>query len=60
MDRVLTFIRGTEGASAAEYALILAVIGTAVAGGMILLGNSISTAVTSTAACISSGTKPAC
>jgi pilus assembly protein Flp/PilA len=41
------------GASAAEYALILAIIGTAVAASMIILGDSISSAVTTAAGKIS-------
>ena len=36
-----TFRRDENGAAAAEYALILAIIGTAIASAAIVLGNSI-------------------
>lgn len=39
------FVRDESGASAAEYVLILAIIGTGIAGGAILLGESISGAL---------------
>lgn len=35
------FVRDESGASAAEYVLILAIIGSSIAGAAILLGNSI-------------------
>jgi pilus assembly protein Flp/PilA len=52
-----TFVRmlnDQSGASAAEYALILAIVGTAIAGAAIFLGNTIATAVNDAATCISS------
>jgi pilus assembly protein Flp/PilA len=60
MVRVLRFVRETEGASAAEYALILAIVATAVTGAAIVLGDSISTAFSLIGACISTGTASAC
>ena len=42
------------GASAAEYALILAIVGSAIALAAITLGDAISTSISETAACISS------
>jgi pilus assembly protein Flp/PilA len=43
-----------SGASAAEYALILAIVGTAIAGAAILLGGTIRDAITDASTCISS------
>lgn len=42
-----------SGASAAEYALILAIVGTAIAAASIFLGNTIATAMNDSATCIS-------
>jgi Flp/Fap pilin component. len=42
-----------SGASAAEYALILAIVGTAIAGASILLGDTISNAMNNASTCIS-------
>lgn len=42
---ILTFINDTSGAAAAEYALILAVVGTGIAGAAFLLGGAIKTAI---------------
>lgn len=41
-----TFLRDESGASAAEYALILAVVGGGIAGAALLLGGAIETAIT--------------
>ena len=41
-----------SGASAAEYALILAIVGTAIAGAAILLGGTIAGAMNNAAGCI--------
>jgi len=41
-----------SGASAAEYALILAIVGTAIAGASIFLGETIATAMNDAADCI--------
>jgi len=48
------FLRDESGASAAEYALILAIVGTAIAGAAITLGDTIATAMSDAATCISS------
>ena len=45
MRAVSTFLNDESGASAAEYALILAIIAAGIIGAMLFLGNSISTAV---------------
>lgn len=41
-----TFLRDESGASAAEYALILAVVGAGIAAAALLLGGAIETAIT--------------
>ena len=51
----MTFIKmlkDESGASAAEYALILAIVGTAIAVAAVLLGNSISGAMNKARNCI--------
>ncbi|MBN8839193.1 MAG: Flp family type IVb pilin [Sphingomonadales bacterium] len=48
------FIRDESGASAAEYALILAIVGTGIAAAAVALGGNISTAMNSAGSCISS------
>jgi pilus assembly protein Flp/PilA len=46
------FATDESGASAAEYALILAIVGTAIAGASILLGGAISDSMSDAAATI--------
>ena len=60
MSDVLAYLKGEEGASAAEYALILAIIGATIAASMLFLGNSISSAVNNAANCITSGSAKNC
>ena len=45
--------RDEEGASAAEYALILAIVTTGIAGAAVALGNAIGDAIDSATTCIS-------
>ena len=52
MNQVFAYLRDEDGASAAEYALILAIVGTAIAGAAIILGHNISTAISSAANCV--------
>ena len=47
------YLKEETGASAAEYALILSIVGTAVAGSALILGDTLHTAISSTARCIS-------
>jgi pilus assembly protein Flp/PilA len=47
-------LRDESGASAAEYALILAIVTTGIAGAAVALGNAIGTAIDSATDCISS------
>ena len=47
-----TFLRDESGASAAEYALILVVIGIAIVAGGLTLSSAIGTAMSDAASCI--------
>lgn len=51
-DQVVKFLKSENGASAAEYALILAIVTTGIAAAAITLGQSISSAMSSAADCI--------
>lgn len=55
-----SFIRDESGASAAEYALILVVVGIAIVGGGITLATSIGSAMSDAATCIDNGTSASC
>lgn len=48
------FMRDESGAAAAEYALILAIVGAGIAGAAFLLGGAISGAMTEATTCINS------
>jgi pilus assembly protein Flp/PilA len=61
MSKVLAYLNSENGASAAEYALILAIVGAAIAAAAIFLGNTIASAMNSAASCISAqGNSSAC
>jgi pilus assembly protein Flp/PilA len=53
-------LRDEAGASAAEYALILAIVGTGIALASIALGGSISTAMNSAGTCIATPNSTNC
>ena len=53
-----SFVRDETGAAAAEYALILAIVGTAIAGASIALGTSITNAVQGAADTIDANVVP--
>ena len=53
MSRLLSYLNEQDGASAAEYALILAIVGAAIAAAAIFLGQTIASAMNSAASCIS-------
>ena len=55
MTFVKTFLRDESGASAAEYALILAIVGAGIAFAAFTLGGSISNAMTAASGCIDNG-----
>jgi pilus assembly protein Flp/PilA len=45
MSKFIAFLNDESGASAAEYVLILAIIGTTVAGAMVTFGNALGSAL---------------
>lgn len=47
MTKFASFLQDESGASAAEYALILAIVGAGIAGAALFLGNTISNAMNS-------------
>lgn len=54
MTAFIKMLKDDSGASAAEYALILAIVGTAIALAAILLGDTIASAMNDASTCISS------
>ncbi len=50
-------LRDESGASAAEYALILAIVGTGIAGAAVLLGGAITSSMTKATNCINTATR---
>jgi pilus assembly protein Flp/PilA len=56
MTAFVRMLKDESGASAAEYALILAIVGTAIAAAAVTLGGAIGNAMTSAASCISQST----
>jgi pilus assembly protein Flp/PilA len=55
MKTFISMLRDESGASAAEYALILAIIGGAIALAAITLGKTIGNSMSTAAGCISKG-----
>ena len=49
---IYSFLRSRSGAAAAEYALLLAIIGAGIAAGILVLGADISSALSSAGAVI--------
>ena len=60
MKTFINMLKDESGASAAEYALILAIVGTAIAVAAIALGSSIANAMNNASNCISTHTSAAC
>ena len=52
MKTLINLLKDDSGASAAEYALILAIVGTAIATAAITLGGTIANSMTSASTCI--------
>jgi pilus assembly protein Flp/PilA len=52
MKTIINLLKDESGASAAEYALILAIVGTAIAAAAIILGNTIANTMKDAANCI--------
>ena len=57
---VKSFVMDESGASAAEYALILAIIGSGIAAAAIFLGGAISTAISDAGDCITTNGVTGC
>jgi pilus assembly protein Flp/PilA len=57
MKTFIRMLKDQSGASAAEYALILAIVGTAIAVAAVTLGGSIGDAMNSAASCIDQTTQ---
>lgn len=55
MNTFVKLLKDESGASAAEYALILAIVGTGIAAAAFALGGSISGAMTKAKTCIDNG-----
>jgi len=53
MKKFLKMLKDKSGASAAEYALILAIVGAAIAVASVTLGTAIGSAMNTTSSCIS-------
>jgi pilus assembly protein Flp/PilA len=60
MSKFLAFFQDETGASAAEYALILAIVGAGIAIAALALGNSISTAMNAAGDCITNHDAATC
>ena len=56
----LKLLKDKSGASAAEYALILAIVGSAIAVAALGLGNAVGNRMNAAASCINGGTSAAC
>ena len=57
---IASFLKDDSGASAAEYALILAIVGSAIAVAALGLGNAISGALNNASTCINSPSATNC
>jgi pilus assembly protein Flp/PilA len=60
MSAFINMIRDDSGASAAEYALILAIVGSGIAIAALVLGGAIGNAMNSASNCINLATSAAC
>ena len=60
MSNFIKMIKDESGASAAEYALILAIVGTGIAIAAVLLGGAIGNAMNSATSCIEGASTGGC
>ena len=60
MKNFLKLLKDKSGASAAEYALILAIVGSAIAVAALGLGNAVGNRMNAAASCINGGNTSAC
>ena len=55
LNFICRFVKEEEGASAAEYALLLVIITLGISGALVLLGGNITTAINNAANCLTAG-----
>ena len=60
MAKILNYLNDDNGASAAEYALILAIVGAGIAVAAIFLGGTIGNVVSKAGNCVATHTAAAC
>ncbi len=60
MSNILGYIKDEDGASAAEYALILAIVGAGIAVAAIFLGGTIGNVISKAGNCVATHTSTAC
>lgn len=60
MSKFIKMLKDESGASAAEYALILAIVGTGIAIAAVVLGGTISNSMNQASNCISGATTAGC
>jgi pilus assembly protein Flp/PilA len=60
MESILSFIKDEGGASAAEYALILAIVGAGIAIAVFTLGAAIGNAMNNATKCINNASSTGC
>jgi pilus assembly protein Flp/PilA len=60
MKTFISMMKDDSGAAAAEYALILAIVGGAIALAALALGNAVSNSINRAKNCINSATSAAC
>jgi pilus assembly protein Flp/PilA len=60
MNAIISLIKDQNGASAAEYALILAIVGAGIAVAIFALGGAIGNAMNNATSCINNGSAGHC
>ena len=60
MTKFVSFLKEENGASAAEYALILAILGAGIAAAALVLGGAITNSMTAAGDCITDRTGASC
>jgi pilus assembly protein Flp/PilA len=60
MQKIISFLKDESGASAAEYALLLAIIGAGVGVAVFALGGAISTSIGKATNCVTNASSGAC
>jgi pilus assembly protein Flp/PilA len=60
MSNIVSYLSDEDGASAAEYALILAIVGAGIAAAVFLLGGTIANGLNRASNCISNASNTGC